>query len=186
MNSYFHPKSMTRPALFGLLTLLCGFVRIPVGPVPVTMQTLAVSCAAIFLNPVEATMAMVVHLLLKMLFTGGPALVLMPSFGFLLGFIFSAWAGSLLFRKAPVKNLSLRLVLGLFMASFLPYLFGLPYMAYILNWVQGLSFGGLKILKRGFLVFLPGDLIKFFLAYLITQKAGRRILAGEKFSQTTL
>lgn len=180
MNPYFHPKSLTRSALFGLLTFFCGFIRIPIGPVPVTMQTLAVSCAAIFLDPMEATMAMLVHLLLKMLLTGGGALVLMPSFGFVLGFIFSAWAGSLLFRKAPGKNLSQRLLLSLLAAGFLPYLLGLPYMAYILNTVQGLHFGGIKILQAGFLAFLPGDLAKVAMAYLITRKTAFQRLAFEK------
>ena len=78
------------------------------------------------------------------------------------------------------KNLSQRLLLSLLAAGFLPYLLGLPYMAYILNTVQGLHFGGIKILQAGFLAFLPGDLAKVAMAYLITRKTAFQRLSLEK------
>lgn len=170
MKPSFSAKSLTRAAIFGALTLISSLIRIPVGPVPVTMQTLVVNCSAVFLTPYEAVLAMCVHLILRMLFAGGPAIISMPSFGFVLGFILASFIGSLIFHRSSIRSFPLRLFLSLFAAAAIPYALGLPYMAYILNFVQGLSMGVAEILQKGLFIFIPGDLIKLFLSYVISRK----------------
>lgn len=164
-------KNLPLTALFASLTFVSSFMVIPVGPVPITLQTLFVILTGYFLQPTDALMAMVLHLLLKMMITG-PQVFLMPSSGFLYGFILSAFLGSLYIqpirRKGnPKKN---QLILFLFLTASLPYLTGLPFMAYVLNVINGGQNTLFAILKIGLFPFIFGDLLKVFLAYTIIKR----------------
>lgn len=74
-------KQMVLAALFGALTFLGYFVELPIGPVPITLQTLFVLLAGFLLEREAAFLAMVIHLLLKLL-TMGAVAFMSPAFGF--------------------------------------------------------------------------------------------------------
>lgn len=168
-------KRITRTALMAVLTLLAGFIRIQLGPIPLTMQTLAVNLTALILPPLDALMAMLVHLLLKFLIAG-PEPFTLPSAGFLYGFVLAAWVGSL-YLKSKTRtepNTPTRLT-ALILAATIPYLVGLPYMTYHLNVVMGMNNGLAEILQLGVIPFIPGDILKIILADLIGQRLIRQI-----------
>lgn len=162
-------------SIFTALTAVGAFISIPVGPVPITLQTLFVLLSGILLGPKLGALSQVVYILLALIgipifsgFSGGPQILLKPSFGFSIGFVFAAYiAGRISRGDLEVKS---RILVGAIAGSIVIYLFGLPYMYYILNIVmeKGLSFGA--VFKMGCLLFIPGDLLKLILANAISIK----------------
>ena len=156
-------RALAFTALFAALTAIGAFVRIPVGPVAITLQFLFTAMSGILLGRRYGALSQLVYVALGLvglpIFTmgGGPAYVLQPSFGFLLGLIPCAWIIGLLSRKgAGPLWIALSCVAGLAML----YLIGVPYMALILNVYKGASMGLRDILWSGMIVFLPGDALK--------------------------
>ena len=95
----------------------------------------------------------------------------MPSFGFIIGFIIAAALVGYLSRKyKPVefKNIFLIFLIGTLTIS----LFGLIYMAGYFYITARDTFNLFNIIKSGFLLFLPGDIFKVFLATLLAKRAG--------------
>ncbi|MDO5037390.1 MAG: biotin transporter BioY [Tissierellia bacterium] len=160
-------RPMTRVALFAVLTFISGLISIPMGPVPITFQTTLVILTGLLLLPGEAFLAMGLHLLLKVFLQGGQILVT-PSFGFLLGFILAAGLASFYLSSRPRTQKNL--LVAILLASLLPYLVGLPYMAFILNGLKGSGLGLMAILTSGFFLFIPGDILKAVLAYVLAKR----------------
>lgn len=149
-------RDLTFASLFGALSFVSGFFSVPIGPVPITLQTMLVLLAGLLLSPRAALLSQVVHLLLKLLL-GGFQSFLSPSFGFLFGFILAAYTLSH-WREKKQGNVSYSLLAGA--GTILIYAVGLPYMAIILNVILGNSFNLQEILVMGMIAFLPGDFLK--------------------------
>ena len=84
-------------ALFAAIIAVCAWISVPVGDIPVTLQTMGVCLAAAFLGLKRGTAAVAVYILLGLCgvpvfagFTGGAAKLLMPTGGYIVGFIFTA------------------------------------------------------------------------------------------------
>src|SRR5208337_2009632 len=84
-------------SLFTALTAVGAFIRIPIPYVPLTLQTLMVMFAGLILGSRRGALSQLLYLILGLLGLpifaqgGGPAYVLQPSFGFLLGFVAGAY-----------------------------------------------------------------------------------------------
>ncbi|RYC98016.1 biotin transporter BioY [Facklamia hominis] len=163
-------KDLTYGALgIGLLTI-ASQLSFHLGPIPFTCQTLAVFILAL-LYPLRLFLCLYgVYLLMGLIglpvfanFSGGVGYLLSPSFGFLLAFLL---AGVII---AYYRDRGKSILLGLLLAQVIIYLIGLTYMAWILNGhlAKGLNFK--QILQLGCLPFIPGDLVKAWLAYRISQ-----------------
>lgn len=169
-------REMALVAMFTGLTAMGAFISIPIGPVPITLQTLFVILSGLILGPKLGALSQIVYIILGLVgipifagFTGGLQSVMKPSFGFAIGFIFAAYVvGKIvhLEEKVSTRNIWIASLVG----TVVIYLFGLPYMYYILNVImaKGLSF--VAIVKIGCLLFLPGDLAKFILASVVAIK----------------
>lgn len=79
------------------LITICSWISIPVGPVPVTLQTLAVLAVLLTTGGRRGTIAVAVYLALGAIgvpvfsgFKGGPAAFAGPTGGFLIGFLAAA------------------------------------------------------------------------------------------------
>src|SRR5690554_4569970 len=97
----FTTRDMTILPLFTVLTAVGAFIKIPIGAVPVSLQTVFVLVSALLLGK-KATIAQGLYVLLGLLglpiFTGGGGIgyIFTPTFGYLLGFIAAAYVvGSL-------------------------------------------------------------------------------------------
>jgi len=84
-------------AVSAALITVCSWISIPVGPVPVTLQTLAVLAVLLTIGGRRGTIAIAVFLALGAVgvpvfagFKGGPAAFIGPTGGFLTGFIVSS------------------------------------------------------------------------------------------------
>ena len=69
---------------------------------------------------------------------------------------------------------------GFAAASVVPFLFGIPYMAFILNGVMGLDYSFVALLEAGLLPFIVGGLVKAALAAAIIPGAWALVRAADK------
>jgi biotin transport system substrate-specific component len=149
---------------------LLAQVEIPLWPVPITGQTLGVIVVGAALGAWRGAAALTTYMLVGLAglpvfagFTGTVAAIGKPSFGFIIGFIFSAFVAGWFAERAWDRRPALAFV-GFAAASIVPFLFGIPYMAFILNVVMGLDYSFAGLLEVGLLPFILGGLIKAALA----------------------
>ena len=92
-------------SLFTALVAAGAFIRIPMFPVPMTLQTLFIFLAALLLPPLSSFSSLLIYIVLGAIglpiFTsgGGLSALLGPTGGFIFGFMLSAPVGSLLAKK---------------------------------------------------------------------------------------
>lgn len=171
---------ITHIGMFAALTAIGAFVSIPVGPVPITLQSLIVLLSGIIIGSKKAMMSQIAYILLGLIglpifsgFSGGFQHMLKPSFGFLIGFIAAAYVTGKISEKgkASLKSLSM----AVFAGTIVMYAVGLPYMYYILNIMLAKNFNIMQILNMGMLMFLPGDALKAAMAVFAGKKLKIRL-----------
>ncbi len=172
----FSVREMILISIFTGLTAIGAGISIPLGEVPITMQTLFVLLSGFVLGPKLAPISQIIYILLGLIgipifanFTGGLQTISKASFGFLIGFIFAAYAVGKISRRGSLISKK-RIFVSALAGTLVIYLFGIPYMYFILNIVlsSGLSFS--TIIKTGLILFLPGDLLKLATVYLVAIK----------------
>jgi len=168
------------------IVALLAQVEIPLWPVPITGQTLGVIVVGAALGAWRGAAALTTYMLVGLAglpvfagFTGTIAAVGKPSFGFVIGFIFSAFVAGWFAERAWDRRPALAF-LGFAAASVVPFLFGIPYMAFILNVVMGLDYSFGDLLGVGLLPFIVGGLIKAALAAAIIPGAWALVRAADK------
>ncbi|MFH1006438.1 MAG: biotin transporter BioY [Candidatus Latescibacterota bacterium] len=180
-------------ALAGLMTALtaCGaFIRVPLPYVPLTLQTFFVYLSGALLGSRLGALSQAAYVILGLmgipLFAGGggPAYVLHPTFGYLIGFIAAAYLiGRMVERKPQVGYLPMLEAMGVGLG--VVYLLGLPIFYVNLHLVTGAPISFWRLLQLGCLVPLPGDVLKILaaahLAARIRGKKGRNPSAPQYF-----
>jgi biotin transport system substrate-specific component len=163
-------------SLFSALTAAGAFIKIPVPLVPMTLQTLLVYTAGLFLGPAGGALSQVIYITLGLvglpIFAGGGgiAYVFSPTFGYLIGFIPAAAVAGLLGRKGGY----VWPVCGVACAVLIVYLFGVPYLmlAAKLFLKKEMALG--TALKVGFLLPVIGDSVKSVAALTIFYSARKK------------
>lgn len=163
-NDITNVRNMNLIAIFAALTAIGAFIRIPLPYIPITLQTIFVLMAGIILGGEMAAFSQIIYVILGLIgipiFTegGGPAYILKPSFGYLLGFIATAYIIGKITEKREINytNAFMASCLGIIIT----YSIGVPYLYLILNHVSGIKISFLGTIKAGMIVFLPGDIIK--------------------------
>ena len=170
-------QKMILVALFAALTAAGAFVKIPVGPAPITLQFFFTALSGILLGPYLGSLSQLIYVVSGLVgipvFTagGGFSYIFNPGFGYLIGFIFAPiLIGKITYSvKTPTF---VRTFLGCMAGILVIYAIGVPYMYLILKVVTHTDITFLKTLAVGFLVFLPGDTLKsIIIAYL-----GKRLI----------
>lgn len=156
---------------------LLAQVEIPLWPVPITGQTLGVIVVGAALGAWRGAAALTTYLLAGLAglpifagFTGTVAAVAKPSFGFIIGFVFAAFVAGWFAQRAWDRRPALAF-LGFAAATVVPFVFGIPYMAFILNVVMGLDYSFWALLEVGLLPFILGGIVKAGLAAAIVPGA---------------
>ena len=167
---------------------LLAQVEIPLWPVPITGQTLGVIIVGASLGAWRGAAALTTYMILGLAglpifagLTGSLAALAKPSFGFVIGFIFSAFVAGWFAERAWDRRPALAFV-GFAAASIVPFLFGIPYLAFVLNVGMGLDLSFWQILEAGLFPFIVGGLIKAGIAALIIPAAWalvRKVDAGK-------
>lgn len=160
-------------ALVALLAKVSFFI----GPIPITGQTLGVIIVGASLGAVRGAASLTTYMLLGLaglpIFAGpiaGPAYVLSPSFGFILGFIPAAFLAGWFAERAWDRKPWLAFV-GFVAASIVPFLVGVPYLALILATVVGAQVTFASVLDAGVWPFIVPGLIKAAFAALLIPAA---------------
>ena len=173
-------KAMIEISIFAVLTAVGARLMVPVPFVPFTLQTLVCMLAGLLLGPKRGAASQALYMAMGLIgipvFTSaaGPAAVLMPSFGYILGFIGCAWLSGCL-RDMFFKKYGSVTRLQYFAAAMagvaVVYLIGVAYLYVILNfWVKSGGATFFKVLSIGFFSTIAGDAAKAALAAVIARR----------------
>jgi len=158
-------------------------LTIPLPLVPITGQTLGVILVGAALGSRRGALSLLSYAAVGLAgapvfaeFSGGPASILSPSFGFIIGFIPAAFVAGWFAERAWDRRPVLAMV-GFVAASVVPFLVGLPYLAMILNAVMGAGAGVGDVLAAGLWPFIPGGIVKAALAAVLIPAAWKGVRA---------
>ena len=130
-------------ALFVAVICVCAIITVPLGPVPFTLLTFAITLCAYLLNPKNATFAYLIYLAIGALglpvfasFRGGIGSLVGPSGGFLIGYAFLIFPITYLISKANFKskkiNAAIKYLLGIVL-TLSAYVFGCAQYMFVAN-----------------------------------------------------
>ena len=170
-------KDMCIISIFTACTALGAFLTIPIGPVPITLQSFFVILSGIVLGSKLGTSSQLLYVLMGLLgfpifsnFSGGLQYVFQPSFGFILGFILCSFVvGKLSYLKKQGKSFKY-LILICTIGTLCIYLIGMPYMYFILKYIMSIDLNFDLFIQNMILPFLPGDMIKIMLVSFVSSK----------------
>ena len=164
----FDNRDFARIAVFSALIIVGGLISIPVGSVPITLQTLAVMLAGAVLGPWKGALSVIVVLVLAAVGlpvlaggTGGLAQFVEPAGGYLFGFILGAVLTGLVMRAGHGVTWW-KTLLACLAGNFGIYLLGIP-------WTAIATGQTLAETLVSALVFVPGDTLKIVLVVLVVQ-----------------
>lgn len=167
-------KDITTIAFMTALLVVSSQLAIPIGPIPLTLQTLAIFLIGFLLTPKNAFLSTFLFLVLGLIglpvfsgFTGGLQSLLLPSFGFVLSFMPASYFQAYYLENNPHPRLKDFVVAGL-INLIITYTIGLLYMVIILS-LQINDFQLWEVVTIA-LTFLPGDLLKLSFAILLTRR----------------
>lgn len=183
---HFRPVQTRRAAFYDVGLVLGGSllialsaqvsIHLPFSPVPVTGQTFAVLLVGALLGWQRGALAVLAYLVEGLsglpVFAGGlagPAVLLGPTGGYLLGFVAAAGLTGWLAERGWDRR-SGSMLLAMLLGSTVIYLFGVPRLAAFVGWDAALA--------AGLWPFLIGDVFKAVLAMLLLP-LGWRLLAGQ-------
>ncbi|HPG39116.1 MAG TPA: biotin transporter BioY [bacterium] len=167
--------------LFTALTAAGAFIKIPLPPVPVTLQTFFTILAGAILPPRYAFTCQAAYLLLGLAglpvfaLGGGLAYVLQPSFGYLLSLPLAAWLAAVLNRQFNLKK-SLHFFLWInVLTAIVILVIGTFWLFISLECFSGAAISLQKVVFSGLLLFVPGELLKSVIASYIAVQYFKRI-----------
>ena len=170
------PKDITLSAIMLTILIVCSQIALPIGPIPITLQTLAVLMIGFLLPPKKTLVVTSLYIIAGLIglpffsgFTGGFQSVLLPSFGFVFSFILAAFIQAWYLSTVKALRTS-HLIFAGFLNILITYMIGLPYMAGILNVYMGSNIDLTAILMFGFFPFIPGDWLKLGTSIVIVKR----------------
>ncbi|HWV50813.1 MAG TPA: biotin transporter BioY [Microbacterium sp.] len=132
-------------------------IPLPFTPVPITLATFTVMLSGAALGPLRGSLSAVLYLLIGALgapvFSNGQSGVLLPTFGYIIGYVVAALVAGHLARNRADRHVGTALGLGT-LGTLALYAFGVPWLALSLD----ISLGEAVVL--GMLPFLIGDALK--------------------------
>ncbi|HOS97089.1 MAG TPA: biotin transporter BioY [Deltaproteobacteria bacterium] len=157
-------KRLSLMALFAALTAMGAFIKLPLWPVSITLQTFFVILSGLVLGASAGSMSQAIYIIVGLIglpvFSGGggPSYLMKPSMGYLVGFLLApvAVGAYVRHRALTAGNVFIASLLG----SFAIYAAGVPYLAGYLRMVLDKPDAVGIAVKTGLLLFLPGDLLK--------------------------
>jgi len=163
-----HITSFIYSALFAALISVMGLLSIPlpISPVPITGQSLAIMLAGSILTVRQAAFSVLTFLLIGAVgvpvfagLTGGIGIIVGPRGGYLIGFLLGAMIIALLKGKNNnIWRLALANIAG---GIIVVYTLGVLWLSFLTG--MGLE----KAIMVGLLPYIPGDLFKVFVATVI-------------------
>jgi len=161
---------------FASLTVIGAWITIPLSPVPITLQTFFTYLAGLILGAKVGALSQLIYVSMGLLglpvfanFRGGFSVLLSPSGGYLIGFIFGAYLiGYLTKEKISYRRNILSCIAG----TGVIYIFGLTHLTFWIFFNSKLSLidSFFSALLLGILPFLIGDSLKILLSSYVALK----------------
>ena len=179
--------SLVLIAVSAALITICSWISIAIGPVPFTLQTMAVFAVLMTIGGVRGSIAVVIYLLLGLVgvpvfagFKGGPASFLGPTGGFLIGFAVASLVWLLLekifkdrFSSSAVKRILFGAVSAV-ICEVVMYAIGVIWFMLVYGQQTG-PIGLGAVLTMCVLPFIIPDIVKIAAAVVIGERAGKLI-----------
>ena len=161
---------LTLSALFCTLICVGSFIRIPMpNLMPITLQTFFVLLTGLVLPVKASALATVTYMALGLIglpiFSGGGGLgyILMPNFGFIIGFVLASVIMSVVAEKLKKRAFWQYFTISLLGVSII-YIIGILYFAFITNVYNKSDYSAIWFIQTVFLPFLPKEIICLSLA----------------------
>lgn len=160
--------SLALISIMAAITCILGplSIVIPISPVPISLTNLAIYLTVIILGCKKGTISYLIYLLIGFVglpvfsnFSSGPAKLLGPTGGYLIGFIFMAFISGLFVDRFRGKTHMY--IVGMVLGTVVTYVIGTGWLAYQIH----SSFGA--ALSLGVFPFIPGDMIKIVIATIL-------------------
>jgi biotin transport system substrate-specific component len=167
---------LTLVALFSALTVAGAYIRVPLPPVPLTLQTMMVYLAGLVLGARGGGLSQVIYLLIGLLGLpvfaggGGPAYVLSPTFGYLAAFVPASMIVGALVHRLKGRARILSIVAGILVV----YSIGVGYLYFSMNVLLDKPMTVYDAVRLGFLITLPGEILKGAVCWLSFASLERR------------
>jgi biotin transport system substrate-specific component len=184
-------KGLLLSAFFAVLTAVGAVLSIPLPlvPVPITLQTFFVLMSGPLLGPKYGPLSQVLYVAMGLaglpVFaggTGGIHVLLLPTFGFLLGFPFASWAAGVLSSEKWMPKDRMKTILWYslvcFAATAILYAIALPYFYLHMRYITKVPTGVIGTLQILFLPFVIGDSIKAAAAGYLAHRVVPMLRAG--------
>ena len=161
-------------AVFVAFMVVCAWITLPFGLVPITLQTFAVFTAAGLLGLKRATVSVLVYIILGAVglpvfngFSGGIGVIIGPTGGYIIGLVFISLIVGLVkdIVGNNLKSMLLSMVIGLIVC----YAIGTVWFVNIYSTLTG-EFGIGSVLMTCVVPFILPDLIKIFVSLIIVRR----------------
>jgi biotin transport system substrate-specific component len=156
------PRGLVLALLGSLFVAVCAQINVPLPLVPITMQTFAVLTVGAALGWRLGALSLLFYIAegaaglpVFAQFKAGPAVIMGPTGGYIVGFVIAAAAVGWLAQKGFDRN-AFKMFVATLIGGALVYLPGLPWLAQFTGWD--------KVLDLGLYPFVWGDVLKAALA----------------------
>ncbi len=166
-------KTLTLISLFTALIVVGGFLRFPLGAVPITLQTLFVLLAGNLGGKKVGVCAVSIYLILGLIgipvfaFGGGIFYVFKPTFGYLIGFIFSVIIAGIKCQKLWTRTL-LNVI-----AIVVTHVVGVAYLYSISNFYLSTPISLSEAIITGSLLFVPSGVLFALISSILSFKLNK-------------
>ena len=162
-------------ALFAALVAAGAFIKIPLVPAPMTLQTLFMLIASATLPPLMALSSIIVYLLLGTIglpiFTSGGGLgaMLGPTGGYLVGMIPAVIAGAISIKLLPASHIRISVLISSVISTIFVYAVGIPWLS------AKMEIPFAAALASGLIPFIAGDILKIIITSAVAPVVRPRI-----------
>lgn len=173
--------AMTACALFVALIAAGAFIKVPMPIVPFTLQILFTNLAGLLLGKKYGSLSVILYIVIGLIglpiFTGGGGIgyVLHPTFGYMIGMVCGTYAAGAIREKLGDFSYKTTLIAG-FVNIGIIYLIGLPYFIAIMKMYMDSTTAIGALVMSGFVMTLPGDIIKCLLSSLLAKRIGNVVV----------
>ena len=168
------------------LVIICSKISIPIGAIPLTLQTFAVFLISLILGVKKSFIVFLTYIILGLIglpvFSsgGGIQYIFMPSFGFIIGFIVAAPIVGIASKSDKFYLKYITSFIGLLIIN----IFGVVYMLIILNLYKGLNKDIIYVLSVAVAPFIAKDIFIVILSCIIYSRL--KLVLYKKEERVTL
>ena len=162
-------KDLSMMAIMEALLIVCSKLSFNIGPIPLTFQTFAVFIIPLILGFKKSIIVFGLYIIMGIagipVFSkgGGWNYIFEPSFGFIIGFFFSAMVVSLGSKSNKFYTKYITSTIGLLILNII----GILYMYFIMNYYLELDKSISYVISVGFVPFIAKDIITVILACIV-------------------